>query len=492
MTQNLILGLDIGTSSVRAALYDERGEMLPDTLIKNERSLSVTDDGGFEIDAEKGLKQIVAAIDDVLKTVPARRGRIVYVAQSSFWHSLVGVDAKGKPTTKVLAWGDTRSRRFTPVLKKRFDERSVHSRTGARFHSSFWPAKLLWLRKETPEGFDRTDLWLSFSDFVALRFLGVAATSVSMASATGIFDIHACAWDAKLTHFLGVKSGALPLVSAGPYTFYLNDKFSKRWPRLREAQWFPAIGDGAANNIGAGCVKRTRAALMIGTSGAMRVAYRGAPPKKLPSGLWCYRIDDKRVILGGALSDGGGLYGWLKDKLRLPDDDDRIEAAIAKREPASHGLSFMPFLAGERSTGYHEGAPGAVIGLRSSTDNLDIIQAALESVAYRFAEIFEQINQVSGVREIVASGGALRESPVWTQIIADVLGRNLTLPNTHEASMRGAVLLALETAGKIKKIEDAPTPSGKKFTADKSRRAVYATARKRHQEAYKILIDRDK
>jgi gluconokinase len=209
LAQNLILGLDIGTSSVRAALYDERGEMLPDTLVKNERSLSVTDDGGAELDAEKGLKQVVAAIDDVLRTDAARRGQVVYVAQSSFWHSLVGVDSKGKPTTTVLAWGDTRSRKFTPVLKKRFDERSVHSRTGARFHSSFWPAKLLWLRKESPKDFDRTDLWLSFSDFVALRLLGVAATSVSMASATGIFDNQALQWDAKLTHFLGIKAGAL-------------------------------------------------------------------------------------------------------------------------------------------------------------------------------------------------------------------------------------------------------------------------------------------
>jgi gluconokinase len=492
LTQNLILGLDIGTSSVRAALYDERGEMLPETLVKNERSMTVTDEGGAELDAEKGLRQVVAAIDEVLRSTPARKGQIVYVAQSSFWHSLVGVDPKGKPTTKVLAWGDTRSRKFTSVLKKRFDERSVHSRTGARFHSSFWPAKLLWLRKEAAKDFARTDLWLSFSDFVALRLLGVAATSVSMASASGIFDNHACAWDTKLSHFLGIRAGALPLVSAGSYTFYLNDKFAKRWPRLREAQWFPAIGDGAANNIGAGCVKRSRAALMIGTSGAMRVAYRGAPPKKLPSGLWCYRIDDKRVILGGALSDGGGLYGWLKDHLSLADDDDRIEAEIAKRDPAAHGLAFMPFLQGERSTGYNENAGGAIIGLRSATDNVDIVQAALESVAYRFAEIFDQLNTICNLRDLVASGGALRQSPVWTQIIADVIGRNLTLPDTHEASMRGAVLLALETAGKIKKIEDAPTPTGKKFTADKSRKAIYATARKRHQEAYKTLIDRDK
>lgn len=489
MEKNLILGLDIGTSSVRAALFDERGDMLPETFIKHERSMSVTDEGGAEIDAEKGLKQVVAAIDEVLRTDAAKRHPIAYVAQSSFWHSLVGVDSKGLPTTRVLAWGDTRSRKFVPVLRKRFEERSVHSRTGARFHSSFWPAKLLWLKKEFARDFKRTDLWLSFSDFVALRFFGVAATSISMASATGIFDNHACAWDTKLPHFLGIKTGMLPLVSDGFYTFSLNEKFAKRWPRLRNAQWFPAIGDGAANNIGSGCLKRSRAALMVGTSGAMRVAYRGAPPKKLPSGLWCYRIDDKRVILGGALSDGGGLYSWLKDRLRLTDDDG-IEAEISKRPPTGHGLMFMPFLAGERSTGYHEDTGGAIAGLRSSTDSIDVIQAALESVAFRFAEIFDQLKTQSSIREIAASGGALRESPVWTQMIADVLGRDLDLPDTQEASMRGAVLLALETTGKIKKIDDVSTPRGKKFRADRKRKALYDRARRRHQQMYKLLIDK--
>ena len=487
MTQKLILGLDIGTSSVRAALYDDSGTMVPDTLVKNERSLTATEEGGSEIDAELALKQVVNTIDEILKKPAARNGEIQYVAQAAFWHSLVGVDRSGKATTKVFSWADTRSRKYTSVLKKRFDERKIHDRTGARFHSSFWPAKLLWLRKEFPRVFSQTELWLSFSDLMALRLFGVAATSISMASATGVFDIRTCEWDTKLLRFLGVRPDALPLVSAGSYTFYLNAKFAKRWPRLKNAQWFPAIGDGAANNIGAGCLKRSRAALMIGTSGAMRMVFRGGPPKKIPSGLWCYRIDEQRVIIGGALSDGGGLYAWLNQTLRLAENKD-LDRQISERQPAEHDLVFLPFLAGERSTGYNENAAGAIVGLTSTTDPVDIARAALESVAFRFAEIFDQLNSVAPVREIAASGGALRESPVWTQIIADVLGRNLSASDTPEASMRGAVLLALETTGKIKNIEKMPTPAGKTFRPDKSRKAIYASARKRHKEIYRLLV----
>ncbi len=474
---------------MRAALYDDAGNVLPRTMVKNERTLTATEDGGAEIDADEAFDQVVAAVDEVLRKADKIKGEIRHVAASSFWHSLVGIDAKGRPTTKVYGWADTRSCDHVATLRKKFNETQVHNRTGARFHSSFWPAKLLWLRNEFPGIWKKTAMWLSLSDLIALRLFGEAATGVSMASATGIFDIRTCGWDTELLRFLKIKPANLPeIVSDDAQTLQLNSKFVKRWPRLKSSLWLSAIGDGAANNIGAGCVTKTKAALMIGTSGAMRVAYKGSPPDKIPNGLWCYRIDRRHVIIGGALSDGGGLYRWLKDNLRLLADDNKTEAEIAKREPDAHGLVFLPFLAGERSTGYHEAATGSIIGLRTATDTVDIVQAALESVAYRFAEIFDQLNNVCPIREIVASGGALRESPVWTQIIADVLGRNMSLPDTREASSRGAVLLALATIGKIENIETLSTPKGNHFASDKTRHSVYLKARKPSGDAYiKIL-----
>lgn len=487
--RQLILALDIGTSSVRAALYDDRGNVLPRSMVKNQRTLTTTDDGGAEIDADEAFRQVVSAVDDVLKKSEKVKGEIVCVAWSSFWHSLVGVDAKGNPATKVFGWADTRSREYVKTLRKKFDELTVHNRTGARFHSSFWPAKLLWMKSEFPAVWKKTAQWLSLSDIVAARLFDTVVTGVSMASGTGIFDIRTCNWDRELLKFLRLKPTNLPQIAAqDSETFQLNSKFAKRWPRLASAQWFPAIGDGAANNIGAGCVAKNKAALMIGTSGAMRVAYRGEPPEKIPSGLWCYRIDRKRVIIGGALSDGGGLYHWLKDNLRLLADDDKTEAEVAKRPPAAHGLTFLPFLAGERSTGYHENATGVILGLRSSTDTIDIVQAALESVAYRFAEIFDQLSKVANVNEIIASGGALRESPVWTQIIADVLGRNLTLPDTREASSRGAVLHALETIRQTQTIERLVTPEGRSFKANRKRSQMYRTEHENQNKQYKRLM----
>ena len=500
MKDSYILALDIGTSSVRAALYDSRGDVLPKTMVKNERVVEMTDDGGAEIDTEEAVGQVINAIDDVLEKNESSIEQIEYVAASCFWHSLVGMDAEGRATTPVYTWAETRPAKYVQILRAQLDESEIHNRTGARFHSSYWTAKLLWLREEFPDSFEKTQKWLSFSDFLTARLFDTDVTSVSMASGTGIFDIRRNDWDTELLDFLKIDREKLPRIAADNETFQLTgttapdaganlkDANFQLREKLRNAKWFPAIGDGAANNIGAGCVKQEKAALMIGTSGAMRVAYKGDVPAKIPNGLWCYRIDHERIIIGGALSDGGGLFRWLKDNLKLDGTDDEIENEIEKRAPDGHGLTFLPFLAGERSTGYHLAAHGACLGLKSATDAIDIVQAALEAVAYRFAEIYDQLNEVLEIREIIASGGALRESPVWTQIIADVLAQKMSLPNTREASSRGAVLLALESIGKIEDISDLKTPEGTRFNFNKKRNKIYQEARKRHYQFYSLLI----
>lgn len=444
--KELILGLDVGSSSVKAALFDHRGQQIPKTIIKIERKLKATRDGGSEIDADAAFRQVVTVVDELLSRSKSPKGKITHVATCTFWHSLLGIDIGGNPTSPVLGWADNRSREHVAALRKRFDEGETHNRTGARFHSSFWPAKLLWFRNAHPAVWDRTTRWISVGDYLSLKLSGELSTSVSIASGTGVLNIRDCTWDEKIIRFLKLKRSQLPPVAEDSHTFRLNSKFVKRWPQLKDAMWFLPIADGAANSIGSGCSTKGKAALMVGTSGAMRVIL-DEPPAQIPGGLWCYRVDHERYILGGALSDGGGLIDWLKANLKLPNN---AETLMAQRPSGAKGVTVLPFFAGERSTGYDESAQGAILGLTMANDSLDILRAAMEGIAGRFAAILRQIESVTPVREIVASGGALRNSPVFARIIADALGRELTLSDAPEASMRGAVLLALETIGKMK------------------------------------------
>lgn len=445
----LILAIDIGTSSVRAALFDQAAGPITKTFVKIERRLKATADGGSEIDADKAFRQMVEAIDAVLAKAEKLNGVISHIASCTFWHSLMGVDGGGKPTTPVYGWADNRSREQVSILRKKFDEATTHNRTGARFHSSFWPAKLMWLRKECPDVWEATAKWYSLGDYLTLKLCGETTTSVSMAAGTGVFDIRRCEWDAELLKYLKLNKAALPKIGEDGASVELSGKWQKRWPRLSDAKFLLPIADGVANNVGSGCVTSEKAALMVGTSGAMRVIYTGEPPEKIPEGLWCYRVDRKRVIVGGALSDGGGLYDWLKRNLRIDLNDKQIGREIERRGKIANGIEFASFLAGERSTGYNEYATGAISGLTMSHDAIDILQAAMESVAERFADIFTQLKTVCPITEIVASGGALDNSPIWQEMIAAAIGHELKPSNESEASLRGAVLLAVETTGKI-------------------------------------------
>ncbi|MCB1025508.1 MAG: carbohydrate kinase, partial [Acidobacteria bacterium] len=160
MKSPIFLALDIGTSSVRSAVYDKEANVLPETMVKNERQLTTTQDGGYEIDADEAYLQAVTTIDDVRQKFDGRVEKIQYAAASSFWHSILGIDKDGNPTTKVFAWGETRPAKYTYQLRSELDEAAVHNRTGCRFHSSYWPAKLLWIRNERPEEFEKTDRWI--------------------------------------------------------------------------------------------------------------------------------------------------------------------------------------------------------------------------------------------------------------------------------------------------------------------------------------------
>lgn len=487
------LALDIGTSSVRAALYDLQGNEIAGTAVHHERQLGSTSDGGAELDAEDAIEQVARAIDAALALSSKTARRIEIVAISCFWHSLVGVGLDGRGLTPVYGWADTRSAPFIEELRQRFDESATHARTGCRFHPSYWPAKWLWLSRHHAPAFPSNTRWMSFSEILMERFFGVRATiSVSMASGTGLFNQRLCGWDEEFIARLGLRLEQLPhIAGAGTAFVGLTDEYANRWPQLKDARWHPAIGDGAANNIGAGCVTREDVALMIGTSGAMRVLYEGEPLAEIPAELWCYRADGRRVVVGGALSDGGGLYAWMRDALKFDVADEEIESALREMPPDEHGLTLLPFWAGERSTGWNAKARGAIIGLNMHTRPIEILRASMEAISYRFALITEALNKITPQGNLIASGGALRVSRVWTQMLADVLGRPLTLSETREASSRGAVLLALEADGKIQTIADAHRKSGKVFEPDMSRHARYREGLQRQQKLYECLIADD-
>src|SRR5215218_2849019 len=190
----LALALDVGTSSARSMLFDSHGSALLDTERQIPFELDTTPDGGATVDGEMLFEVAARCIDGTLRAADHSE-QIEVVGISCFWHSLLGIDEHGRPTTPVYLWADTRSAREVEHLRTSFDQKAIHQRTGCVFHSSYWPAKLSWLRDEAPNTYKRTRRWYAFSDYLLRRITGADVTSVSMASGTGMLDIRAGTWN---------------------------------------------------------------------------------------------------------------------------------------------------------------------------------------------------------------------------------------------------------------------------------------------------------
>ncbi len=479
-----ILAVDVGSSSVRAELYDGSGNGLEGTETKLDYDFEYTPDGGATKDADELLDLVARAIDGTL--AKAKNVDISGVAMSTFWHSVLGLDHDGNPTTPILTWADRRAADAARDLRDVLDEAAVHRRTGCVLHSSYWPAKLLWSSRRLPDAFANTERWVSPADYFYARFFGgTYAVGTSMASATGLLDQNGRSWDQATLDALPIDEAQLPVISDEPRRG-LAGEWAGRWPALREVPWIPAAGDGACSNVGSGCTRSDRLALMVGTSGAMRVLWK-AKSVEIPDGPWCYRADGERFVMGGALSDGGNLIEWLRNTLRLPGPDE-TEEILSSMEPDSHGLTFLPLLAGERGPGWADLANGTVAGLSMSSKQEEILRAAMEAVAYRFSIIAGILEDaIPGEKQVVASGGGLLNSPTWTGIMADVLGKPVTVSGIKEASSRGAALLALKALGGPE-VEEAGAPLGETFEPDPGRHEIYREAVERQRRLYEAVL----
>ncbi len=506
----LALTLDVGTSSTRVLLWDAQGREIEGVKAQVQYQMHTTPDGGMFMPAEELRGHVADCMDQAMGQIGDRAASIACVGMSTFWHSVVGLDAGGEPITPILNWADQRSGAVAQRLRHDLDIHAIHQRTGCVIHSSYYPAKLVWLRETQRDLYDRVARWASPSEYLYGCWFGPDArrVSVSMASGTGLFNQGQNQWDEETLSALDIPVETLsPVVNLTERAQGLAGEWAARWPVLRDVPFFPAVGDGACGNVGSGCITPLRFAINMGTSGAIRALWTEeplpvisaehqkttvhAPQLVTPSGLWRYRADSTRPLLGAAFSDGGIDYQWLTRLFQLPGADE-VEKQVAQMEPGGHGLTFLPFLAGERSLGWNPDARAALLGMNLDTSPIEIARAVMEAIALRFAlaagrlrDVFPQAN------EIVASGGVFAHSPAWAQMFADAIGQPLTLALEAEASSRGAGLLALEAAGLAPNAAEAEARMGRSFAPDPARHARYLELAATQQKYYTQLIDKE-
>lgn len=511
--QTYILTLDIGTSSTRALLFDQRAQPVAGCLAQVANLLQTSADGGAVFDAEQLLHNTVSVIDQVLAQAGSKAEQIGGVTISTFVSNVLGAAADGRAISPVYTYADTRNAPDAVRLRQELgteQQKAAHDRTGCLIHTSYLPARFAWLARVAADQLKQADYWLSIGEFLLWRFTGRRLASYSVASWTGLLDRRQLMWDTVWLAQLPLKEEQLsPLGDVDAPLVGLQPPWAERWPVLAQVPWFPAIGDGAAANLGSGCgslqpaavgkpgeatsePKTRLLALTIGTTGAMRTVLDAEQAAKIstPDGLWLYRIDRRRALLGGATTEGGNLYAWLRQTLQLPEPA-QIEAALAERQPATHGLTVLPFVAGERAPGWDDDARASLLGFTLNTTPIDIVQAGLEAIAHRFALIFERISsslpQHEAPPRIIASGGALLSSPVWMQMMADSLGRPIVPLDEQEISARGLAVLGLEQLQLINDASQLPPQMATPVEPRPAHHQLFSAARAKQITLYNAL-----
>jgi gluconokinase len=443
MTSEVVVGVDVGTTATKVVAFRLDGGALADA--RRGYRLHSPHPGWAEQDPDAIVD---AVLDAVAEVVVAAREDIAAVSLSSVMHSLIGLGPDGVPLTPSITFADSRA--WPQALRLRSElGLSLYRATGTPIHPMAPLTKLVWFAEERPELAQRVSRWISVKEYLLRRMCGSDVVDHAVASATGLFDLHARDWHAGALAAAGVHSGQLGrLVPTTTVVDGLRPEIAARLGLERGTSVVVGASDGVLANLGVGAVRQGVAALSIGTSGAIRVT-AGQPRTDPQMRTFCYVLSDRHWVLGGAISNGGLVLRWLADELLGSNDYDRLTAEAAAIPAGSDGVLMLPYLTGERAPRWSPLRGGVLFGLRVEHGRGHVIRAGLEGVALQLRLVADALREAGAATDRLRVTGGFVESDVWLQIVADVLDSALEVRRIEEAVAYGAALLAFRALGLI-------------------------------------------
>lgn len=471
----LVLGIDVGSTGSRAGLYDARGVPVAGLRHKERHAFTTAGDGTATIDADQVAAEVARCLDEITHTLPP--GAVAGVGIDTFASSLVAATAAGEALTPCFTYADSRCAPQVAELLTEFDLEALHDQTGTRLHTSYLAPRLRWLRESDPEVFAAADRWLSLGEYVQLRLTGTTAAGTSTGAWSGLLDRRSGTWVPELLDAAGVRPEQFsPLLD--PDRAVPDADAGERWPALRDAAWFAPVPDGVVSNLGAGAADQSTVAVAMATSGALRVIVDGIPDR-LPSGLWCYRISSRRSIVGGAINDVGRCLTWLDSAVRLPEGVSIDE--IAGRAPEEQTPLMLPFLTGERATGWRGDARALIAQVGLADDGASIARATLEGVALSLQRIHAQLRTVNAsATRVVASGRVSGDVPHLIDLVAGAFALPVTHVPIPRTTLHGTALLTLDAIAPD--VDRAPLPAGR--SAEPQHTDYFAVRAEAFEELY--------
>jgi gluconokinase len=464
---DVVIGIDTGTTATKAIAAGMDCEVRAHASVHY--PLSVPGPGRAELDAGELRAAAREALIDVAGQCRDNGDRVVAVSLSAFLHGLVPMDAAGSPLGPLVTWADARAGGQSDEIVASGRAKELQARTGTPVHPMSPLTKLAWWKANDPSTLRATPRWGGVKELVLAELSGERfLVDLSVASGTGLYDIHDRRWDPEALEIAGVRPGQLAEVV--PTTSKLRLR-----PEIAEAAGLPpetplVIGaaDGPLANLGVGATPPGVAAVSLGTSGALRTVVDG-PTADKSGRLFCYALTEDRWVIGGAINNAGSVVRWAGQTFAggfdrpsaEGEDADVRDAALlteaATAPPGSDGLLCLPYLLGERAPWWKAGLRGAYLGLRREHGRPHLVRAAVEGVCQQLALVRDTFAD-EGVRvdEVRATGGAVA-SDLWIGVLASALNLPVAIADTPEGTALGACLLGLHALGTLPDLDHAAT-----------------------------------
>ena len=450
-----VIGIDTSTTATKAVLIDASGAVLATGVA--EYGYDIPRPRWSEQDPGLWWNGTVAAVRSVLTTAGVPGSAVGAIGLTGQMHGAVLLDAADAVLRPAILWNDQRTADACDEIRRAVGPERLIAITGNDALTGFTAPKLVWVRDHEPEVWARTAHVLLPKDYVRLRLTGEHALDKADGSGTLLFDLSARDWSPEVLDALRIPDSWLPPTSEGPIVTGVVSATAAAATGL--AAGTPVVaggGDQSANAVGVGAVAPGVVALSLGTSGV--VFATTAEPLRDPAGqvhAFCHAVPGRWHMMTVMLSAAGSLR-WFRDALAPGEDFGSLTAAASAIPPGADGLFFLPYLSGERSPHADPLARGAFVGLTVGHDRRHMTRAVLEGVAFGLRDGLDQMI-AAGMpppAQVRASGGGTA-SPLWRQILADVLGAEVATVSTAEGAAYGAGVLASVGAGWFATVEAA-------------------------------------
>ncbi len=443
----LVLGIDVSTTATKAVLVDERGQVA--AIGVAEYGFDMPRPMWSEQDPALWWAGATTAIRAALETAGVTGADVAAVGLTGQMHGLVVLDEHDEVLRPAILWNDQRTAAECDLIRTVIGPERLIELTGNDAVTGLTAPKLVWVRDQEPDVWRRIAHVLLPKDYLRLRLTGEQAMDKADGSGTLLFDLAARDWSMEVVNALGIDRRWLPPTLEGPHVTGAVTAAAAEATGL--ATGTPVVaggGDQSANAVGVGVIVPGTMALSVGTSGVVFASTE--LPLYEPHGrvhAFCHALPDRWHMMSVMLSAAGSLR-WLRDAFAPGMPFGELVGTAADVPAGSDGLYFLPYLSGERSPHPDPQARGAFVGLTLGHDRRHMTRAVLEGVAYGLRDGLELMRAAGTppATQMRGSGGGLA-SPLWRQILADVLGAEIATPSTSEGAAYGAAVLASVGAG---------------------------------------------